>query len=451
MMKNSPYLDIGVDIMDLTPEQFKSTYKGAYSKYFKRVKDYHNKYLGIKKVSGLLKLAKKMNYYGVVYKITQVRDENGNKIHDGPVLVYNGKKIQNGYHRIGLSVDFMKRMKAYYYKAGQANYPFENLLNIYKIAGKISKCFKVELLAVCKTERELKATEIFWQLYYNRENNRYGYDLLSNKEFNLIIGSYDDLKMYNIPKYALVRDLLDGLEPYELRIKWKQKGALELRLKQYFGTTDTYEIKKMLVAPYIEKCFKKGLTQDEALKFLYESGIKIFSEKAKQKRIELYGPTRRLVPYNTFIRILRDLYHGPTRSTKGHKSNSLYNQLRFERYMVPYVNYLREIGIEERLARPYHRDPNTGYFITEFADINDINEFSIIEHLFIKESTWAEIAVLLGMCSWEDSKEVRVTETDIIRSYMKKYIRALEYNFGRKVSWEDVRNYLRSHYLGDNE
>ena len=42
------------------------------------------------------------------------------------------------------------------------------------------KAFRIEILALCKTEKELLATEAFWTLYSNRISFGVGYDLAEN-------------------------------------------------------------------------------------------------------------------------------------------------------------------------------------------------------------------------------------------------------------------------------
>ncbi|GAG52743.1 unnamed protein product, partial [marine sediment metagenome] len=154
------YKDIGIKVEYMNPQEFKHSYKGPYSKYFRRVREKHNRYLGVKNFGKLLKLFKTMNYHGLIYKITQITGQNGKKINNGPVLYYDGQIISRGFHRIGRAISIEHRLQNYFRNAGDPNwnYPFQNTLNKYKNLGTISKSFKIKILAICKTEREYKAT-----------------------------------------------------------------------------------------------------------------------------------------------------------------------------------------------------------------------------------------------------------------------------------------------------
>jgi len=67
------YINIGKEVIFLTTLDFKSTYRGTYSQHFRRVKDTHNKYLGVKKLWVLINMVRRLNYFGVNYKISQVK------------------------------------------------------------------------------------------------------------------------------------------------------------------------------------------------------------------------------------------------------------------------------------------------------------------------------------------------------------------------------------------
>jgi len=261
-----------------------------------------------------------MNYYGSIYKITQITDQNGKKISYGPVLYYDGQIISRGFHRIGRAISIEHRLHNYFRNAGDPNwnYPFHNTLNKYKKVGTISKYFKIKILAICKTEREYKATEYFWTLYTNRKNNKEGFDLEMNQNFNPIIGSrFDEFEKLYLPKTKLTVDILKGFEFSDLELKYKSKKALELRLPKYYSKErDLFKIKAKLVAPYINKCLKRGFSREEAKKYLIESGFGMFDENLRSNLNHKNPKQNRESIEHLFNRVLDYIYGKPKNTPK---------------------------------------------------------------------------------------------------------------------------------------
>ena len=204
----------------MDPEQFKAVYNGSYKKYFKYIKPNHNRFMRIKTMSKFIKVMNKMNYYGVIYKITQVKDSSGKCLYGvSPSIFFSGKEIKQGLNRIGKTKELKYRFSKYLWSS--KNKPTNNfeiaLASFSRNKEDISKSFKIELLAVCKNKKEYDATEIFWTLYLNRKNIR-GYNLAQNLFFNPIVGDLKDYQTVDyfldgtLFKYKVVRDLLNGYQ-----------------------------------------------------------------------------------------------------------------------------------------------------------------------------------------------------------------------------------------------
>ncbi|MBY9008713.1 MAG: hypothetical protein KGD74_02455 [Candidatus Lokiarchaeota archaeon] len=449
------YKNIGIKVRYMNPEEFKRSYKGPYSHYFNKIKDSHNRYLGIQTVGNLLKLMKKMNYYGVIYKITQVKNENGDKIHDGPVLVVNVKKIKNGYVRIGRAIELYDRLTHYIStsETERAKYHFELALRKYGI-----KSFRIEILAVCKSKKEYIATEYFWQLYFNRKNNEEGFDININKRFNPTFGSRgDEIERYHIPKWELVKFILQDMNKkdireyygnkYKVQGKYKSKthymislSALNTRLLKYFGTIDLLKIQRMLVNPSLDLWFKRGYTLEEALVYLDAQGIKFYqtSSNPKYQKDKL---TRHAVKIHGDI--LNEIYL----ELKSRRSGR-YEAIRIKLFIIPFVNYLKSIDIKKTIDTPIMiRDPNSGLFISR-TDI-ELSELSIIEHLVLKYVDPIEIAIQIDMCERNDNIDIKAKCGKQITTYL---INRWSYTMEQariEFSIENLRRFLNTHNLNN--
>lgn len=440
MMKNAPYLDSGIKVIDMTPQQFKSSYKGIYHHYFKRIKDNHNKFLGVETTSKLLKIMKKMNFYGVIYKITQIKDENGNKINDGPVLVVDGKKTQNGYARIGRTIELFHRLKSYRTKSkNDAEYHFERALNKYGFTA-----FKIEIIAVCRSKKELVASEYFWQLYFNRENNAKGFNLDINNRFNPDLGSREDsLEEYYIPKWELITFILQGIEKQEIRKIYGNRynvqeigpDTLDARFIRYFSTRNFHNIQLKMIKPLLDKCLKSGYTIDETLDFIEKSGINFYTGRPKphsilsKHAIKIFGDLRTIEYENKF------------------------DKLREIKFIQPFTEFLRRNGVNEFLPKIKGtdfmiRDENNGRLL-ERKNIN-VRDWSIVEHLFTKDVSAMEIAIQLGLCARNDPKEIRLVARGKINDYLRGRWSFLLRQSEIKFSINALRVFLKSHNLGYN-
>jgi len=410
-IKNTPFINIGKKIEELTPLEFKQTYKGIFSDHFYKIKNHHNLYLGVELFGKLLKLVKQMNYYGLIYDIIQIKDESGKNIIDGPTWNLNREIFNNGYHRIGYTLFLPKRLKRYYYQAGNLNHPFEIKLEYLKQLGKISRCFKVKLLAVCKTDEEMKSTEIFWQLYYNKTHNEKGYDLSINQHFNLIIGditeqpiTYSDIWRGNLMKPSLVIDIINGLTIGALRIKY---GAL-IRvnpngvagdtiyeyLEKFFGTHNIFIITTRLIYPYLDKCFKRGFSKEEAYRFLIKSGFKMFDKEFVKELSLLYEKKTINTIGDRLLNSFLDFFYRNITLNKDLRTVGRYELIRKEIYLRHYVKYLRDNGIKDIIKTERQHD-ESGKFLPKINNNNSRREFTIIENLYIKNVSIDIIGQLL--------------------------------------------------------
>ncbi|KKM64156.1 hypothetical protein LCGC14_1504210 [marine sediment metagenome] len=442
-----PYRDLGVYVNNMDPKQFKKAYKGLFFQYFKFVRDQHNLYLGVKSSLTLLKLFKKMSVYGVIYKISLVKDEEGNAVNDGPFIIYsNENQVKEGLTRIGRSINFWSRLKSYMTKAGNLNwqYHFENSL-----AKNGPYAFKAKILAICRTEKEFKATEYFWQLFYNKKAIEEGFDLNINEKFNLQLGSrFDEMKRYNIPKYKMIFDLLDGYELNDLILKYKSRKAVVNRLSNYFnGIRDTFIIKAHLVGPYIDLCLKRGLTREETLSQLIHDGFKMFDINKRKELQNFNFKQNRANIDNLFNKILDYLYEPPKRLAKS-SGSSRYEQIREDLFIKPFVDYLRRINIGDTIENTYYRD-RFGRFTFKISNgqIINPNEFSIVEHLVMHNVKNTEIAIQLGLCRRDDNRDTKVKAADRIRVYLKSRWKSVLESLGIRYSIKNLGIFLKSNFL----
>ena len=457
-----PYLDIGKKVSKLTPSEFKRTYKGLYSQHFKYVRNNHNLHLGIKTVGKLVKLLKHINFYGIVYKISLIKDVYGNKLKSGPLVFYsNNKRAEEGVIRIGRTLNLRSRVAVYRYesKSNRKNLHFENAFIKYG-----PRAFKIEILTVCRSINEYKASEYFWTLFYNKKANQIGFDLSINKYFNPMIGSRgDSFKKYEVPKWKLTQNILTGFERAELEILWDDipLGTLKARINEHYNTSDLYKIRLNLATPYIDKCLRCGFTKEEALNYLIKNGFFMFSDKEYQARIKAFGPRiKRASPIQLFRRIIKNLhnnyYHIPIRKVTG-RSTSHYEQLRFNLFIIPYTNYLKSINVKEKLQKsPINYDYKTHRFSSlGLKDIKDsLKEFSVIEHLVKLNATNIQIAYVLDFCKIDDDVKVRENARAKIDIYFERYKRRIAKVSGTQVNnvtTDDVRSFIKSSKSGLSE
>jgi len=422
----SRYKDIGISVREMSPEHFMISYGGPYSTFFSRVVKSHNRYLGLKKIGKLLDLMKNNDFYGVVYKITQVKDKEGKKITNGPVWFSNGIRKQGGFHRIGYSCDFAQRLKMYYRFAGDSNhdFAFENTLDRFKSLGTISESFKIEILAVCKTKRELLATEIFWQLYFNRLDNELGYDLSQNRFFNLIIG---DLSMVDTihqikMKSAYTVDILNGLTAGAMQINRGDvsRNTVWHYLDLFFGTHNAFEILTMLIYPYLDNCFKRGYTKEEAYEYLSRSGFKMFDRQHMRQMSRLYNKMTVNTVKDRLLNNLLDFFYGEY--TKGEVLTNLgrYELIRKKVYLKNFVEYLRGLSIVD---------------ITPSELISASGDLTIIEHLLVKDVSLHLIGDLVGISKGK------------VVYYLDKRWRSVLESSGIKFEMDNLRTFLKSNFL----
>lgn len=422
--KQIPYININKEVISLTPLEFKETYKGPYSPYFRNVKDTHNRYLGAKKLSTLINLMHNMNYFGIIYKITQVKDENGEKLNNGSVLAIKSKIIRKGFVRIGRATDFYKRLRTYKKDSTLGNkiLHFENALSKYGF-----KSFRIELLAVCKTEKELIITEYFWQLYFNRKANTDGYDLDLNGRFNPMLGSRGDkIEKYYMPKWEVIKLILQnrnkkqisGFYSNKYYVEQIDRSVLNSRLEKFFsGSHDLQKIKLELVKPLLEISFKRGYTSSECLDYLKQSGIEIY-EKSHEKKF-----------YEDILKIYRP------EGIKFVSMTPVYKQVYREKFVISFCDYLLTMGIKNRLeslitekSKPL-RNKSNGRFSSNKYDFTkeDYESWGIVEHLLAKGVSTRYIAIALDLCEISDTEQIKDAARSRIEFYLKeKYKDTLE-------------------------
>ena len=386
-------------------------------------------------------MMRRMNYFGVIYKITQVRDENGVKLNNGRVLVLESKKIQKGYIRIGRATDFYKRLRTYKKDSTSRNkvLHFENALRKYGF-----KAFRIELIAVCKTEKEFIITEYFWQLYFNRKANVDGYDLDINERFNARLGSRgDSLPKYSMPKWEITKLILQNKNKKQILEFYANKyfvdridrSVLNSRLDKYFsGSHDLQKIKLELVKPLLEISFRRGYTASECLDYLKQSGVEIYEKSYKQKFHE-------------------DIYKIYQHSgLKFVTMTSAYQQVYLEKFVISYRDYLLSHGIGNRLESliteqsEIVRDDSNGRYTSSKYDFTkeDYDSWGIIEHLLVKGVSTRYIAIALGLCKITDSDKIK----DAARGRIEFYLKAKYKNSFNEFSFTNLVIFLRSHNIG---
>lgn len=259
--------------------------------------------------------------------------------------------------------------------------------------------FKVEIIAVCQNSKELSATEKFWTLYYNRKNNRNGFDLNLNEMYNPIIGDLMEEASERIPKYLLTKDILNGLEVKEIMEKYQIKTyeTLDNLFEKYYDVRSLWEIRSLLIRPVLERSLKMGLDRDQALQMFIESEI-FFIERYNWQYV-LINKYTKLIWQKT------------------------YSQLFLEFFITPYVAYLRDIGIE----------------VVE-KEVKD--SIGLIELLVLEGLGETEISYQVGLCGRNDPKYV----IDSSRKKVRRYIRNRW-----KMSISELYDFLNTNFLKPDE
>jgi len=290
-VKHRKYLPIAVPIHRMSPSDFKHGFKGKFSNLFKRVKDRHNVFLGLKNQLEILKMVKKGNFYGFIYKIEIIGDGFRSFIGDTPSLIIGGKEKLQGINRLGQTVNLKTRFNEYYRGRNRLKFTIDYILGRI-LDGEFSKNVRVSLLAACKTKKELDATEVFWTLYFNRdESHNEGYSLSQNDMANMIVGDLGTSRSSIIEEFLnpvilktkLLIDIMNGLTLKGLMEKYNylipmgiSLKALSNRLQSCFSTQSSIKVLGDLVDPLLCKYLRDGYSDGEIIKSLIESGFNAF-------------------------------------------------------------------------------------------------------------------------------------------------------------------------------
>jgi hypothetical protein len=366
----------------MTPEQFKMCYKGEDSQLFKFVRFSHNKYLSNKDID-IDKMYKSGNWYGIVYKIQRIKDENGNLVNDGSI-------------RIGKSMSLLsQRWAKYKYRSGLGykgnKYHIHHAINKYGL-----DAFEREIIGVCQSRKEFIATEVFWTIYYNRYENKKGYDLSVNEYYNPIIGDLMEKFEEKIPKIDLTNNILKGLEVGDLKDKYgiNTYETLNNLFEQYYGERSLNKIRSNLIAPLLEDFIKLGYNEEQVLNKLKESGI-MFIDRYELKHLLLM------------------------KYCKVNFDGKRFDELRLENFIKPFLQFLimKDIKIGDRFDR---------------------RELGLIEYLLMEDVGITDIMYLLGKCSPTDDEKTKSTEKAKIRGFIKT-------RWG--MSYTDLREFLKKEYF----
>lgn len=147
-----------------------------------------------------------------------------------------------------------------------------------------------------------------------------------------------------------------------------------------------------------------------------------------------------------------NFYQLPIRKVTG-LSTSYFEQLRLELFIKPFTNYLKSIGINERIDKFQNYDYNIHRFssMTMEQANEPIQEFGIIEHLVKRFSSNIQIAYALNLCNPEDDTKTREKAKAIIDMYFERYqlrlalINDLDID---QISFNQIRAFIISHNLG---
>jgi len=461
-----PNLD---SIADMDPDQFRAAYKGRYADCFKHIRRNHNRFMGIKTVNKLIKIMNKMNYYGVIYKFTQIRDLLGNDLKGfSPSIVASGKELKQGLNRVGKSKEIKYRIRKYFRSINKPMNNFELALASFRSNIKeIKKSFKIKILSVCKSKKEYDATEIFWTLYLNRKNNVNGYDLAQNKFFNPIVGDLKDYQTVDyyiggtLFKHKVIRDLLNGYQLKSLTMKYgifRMKGidrhAIVRRLDKYFSETNIFAIKASLINPYLDYCLRNGFSKEEAVDYLIKSGFGMFDIEVVREHnllFDLKPPSAIKMKYRLLNKFLEYLYGDYlVDKPRSFTNYGFYKKIQEDLYIIPFVEMLRESGVMN-IAEIFIFQPSSqprgfnGKFISYTNSLP--SEFTIIEHLIVKDVLPSRIAVLIDLCSDQDSTDVKIKAAEQINTYLRNRWSFAMDSSGYTYTMRAFEEFLKSHVI----
>jgi hypothetical protein len=236
--------------------------------------------------------------------------------------------------------------------------------------------FDIDIIAVCKNQKEYDITEIFWTLFYNKAENQDGYDLSINNHYNAIIGDLVKDTSRFVSKPTLTIAILDGLESGEIMQKFRINSyeTINNLFDKYYGKRKLKDIRTLLIQPVLELCIKNGYNEEQTMEYLIKSGIKFIS---------IYSNTKLLLSKYT------KLIWGKN-----------FVDTRYELFITPYTNYLVRQGFEV-----FNENPE---------------EMGMIDLLVLEGLGYQGITYTLGLCKPSDPKPIKDKQRSLIRTYLRR-------------------------------
>ena len=308
------------------------------------------------------------------------------------------------------------------------------------------KRFRMYVRYIIPSKGEAKIMEEFLTIYRNRANNKVGYDLSINNNYNAIVGDFfkgmDNTGNFKpivkgnlahnwreIPPDILAQDVLDGLGMNELMKKFGvSPKTMRRRFKAYgYGVKEIYDLndaRAFLIKPHILEGIKRAYTQDEFFSYCKKKGINIFN---KFKYIKNQENSRGAF----FRRMLKQIW-----------GNSRHKEVRYlviSEYIISIIKkpditpWEAESEIKKIFKLKYDGEFAricNHIFGKDFVKKRDQIYRPIIKKLAIKYKEYhninLKIAVNIGLCKEEDPAKVREKASSWVKQYVKR-------NFGCTV------------------
>ena len=211
---------------------------------------------------------KKYVWAGIVYRITELKEENGKKVEGRKLYGYTTRNLEarwEDYKSNSLGEDRVDL------PLHNAIFNMDEKYNYGEIDGDVDNWFKREVIEVHWDVHSMRRREIYWIDKDNTQDPAVG--------FNTLSGGGGALKV-NIPIRLLADYITRGLKVKDIKIELEYHGiylsttTIHSRIKELYGSF--LEARKLFLKPVIKQLIAEGYKQYEIFAG-FESGIKQFS------------------------------------------------------------------------------------------------------------------------------------------------------------------------------
>ncbi len=248
-------------------------------------------------------------------------------------------------------------------------------------------------------------------------------------------------------RHKILKGYMEGLKNAALKNMFGaliiKKGeiaheTLNKRIRTLFGTAKEIEILTRLIGPYLDICFRRGYSINEAYDYLIKSGFKVFDKDHMKDMNVIYGQQKVFTSKGNELlnQILEKLYPNKLQGFSNQRLLSKYEFIRENVYLGGYVQFLRDLGIQDFI--PY--DDYAVIYNNERIVSTPIM-LSIAEILYMKDIHISRIAAFLS------TPQNPLTNKDIMNYLEVRWKKNFDKYGGVQYSAQYLRMFLKTHYL----